>query len=102
MKIFGDVVLLEFKTTYWSINYYPVNWNKYWHMLCSQGSMVDLGSEEILWQAFGNHNSVSQSAKEAPTYKELFDNEAAGFKKRIMESAKENAALLISQFTEKN
>ena len=98
---YGDVIIFDFKTTCCSINYYPLNWNKYWHMLCSQARMIDLHNNEILWQAFGNHNSVSQSAKDAPTYKDLFDNDAVGFKQRIMESAKQNAAILISQFSEK-
>ena len=82
-------LVLEVRQGIWMSKYFPFDWSHYGIVYSGEARLIDATTTKLVAQA---PCEVEARKENAPTYDELYDNNAAVFKARSMDAAGECAA----------
>lgn len=92
----GKGMVFDFKTTAWTLLYYPFDWTHYRISYEARARLIRLENSRIAWQ--GNCEFIGEDPKTSPTMDELKANNGAVLKTMLSEAADTCAEELLSQF----
>lgn len=80
--------VLDVRTKYWSVSHFPTQWNRYRVMILVRARLIDLPADRVLTIADSRIIETYEDNDTAPTYEELFLNDAALLKVKLEEVAR--------------